>query len=91
MNALFAAVERSTPFAVEPAVTLMTCSAEDLVVLKAFAGRAQDWLDVEGVLVRQGTRLDRELVLAELKPLVELKEDPEAEPALRRLFAKHPR
>ena len=53
-------VERSTPFAVEPAVTLMTCSAEDLVVLKAFAGRAQDWLDVEGVLVRQGTRLDRE-------------------------------
>ena len=83
-------VERSTPFAVEPAVTLVTCSAEDLVVLKAFAGRAQAWLDVEGIIVRQGPRLDRELVLAELQPLVELKEDPEAEPALRRLFAKHP-
>jgi hypothetical protein len=84
-------VERATLFAVGPGVMLMTCSAEDLVVLKAFAGRAQDWLDVESVIVRQDTRLDRELVLVELKPLLELKEDPEAELALRRLFAKHPR
>ena len=83
-------VERSTPFAVEPAVTFMTCSAEDLVVLKAFAGRAQDWIDVESVIVRQGSRLDRGLVVAELRPLVELKEDAEAEHALGRLFAKHP-
>jgi len=83
-------VERSTPFAVEPAVTLMTCPAEDLVVLKAFAGRAQDWIDVECVIVRQGSRLDRGLVVAESRPLVELKEDAEAEHALGRLFAKHP-
>ncbi len=26
-------------------------SAEDLLVLKAFAGRVQDWLDIEGVIV----------------------------------------
>lgn len=82
-------IERSTPFAVEPDTTLMTCSAEDLVVLKAFAGRIQDWLDVEGVIVRQGRRLDRALVVAELRPLLELKEDPEAEPRLQSLFTKH--
>ena len=36
-------IERSTPWEVEPGVTVMTCSAEDLLVLKAFAGRVQDW------------------------------------------------
>jgi hypothetical protein len=41
-----------------PGVSLLTCSAEDLVVLKAFADRGQDWLDVEGILVRQKGLLD---------------------------------
>ena len=45
-------IERSTPFQFEQGVEAMTCSAEDLVVLKAFAGRVQDWLDVEGIIVR---------------------------------------
>jgi len=83
-------IERSSPFAIEPGTMLVTCSAEDLVVLKAFAGRVQDWLDVEGVVVRQGARLDRRLVLEELRPLLELKEDPDAERQLRALFEKHP-
>lgn len=52
---------------------LLTCSAEDLVVHKAFAGRDRDWLDVEGIVVRQGEALDRGLVLRELAPLAELK------------------
>jgi hypothetical protein len=67
----------------------MTCSAEDLLVLKAFAGRVQDWLDVEGVIVRQGPRLDRQQVLAELRPLLDLKGDHEAEPRLLNLLSKH--
>ena len=58
-------------------------------MLKAFAGRAQDWLDIEGVIVRQGARLDRERVLAELRPLLDLKEDAETEPRLLALFRKH--
>jgi hypothetical protein len=45
---------RSTAFAIDASVSLITCSAEDLIVLKVFAGRVQDWLDVEGVIVRQG-------------------------------------
>jgi Nucleotidyl transferase AbiEii toxin, Type IV TA system len=83
-------VERASPFEVGPGASLNTCSAEDLVVLKAFAGRAQDWLDVEAVLVRQGARLDRRLVHEELTPLLELKEDAVAADRLAALFAKHP-
>jgi hypothetical protein len=59
------------------------------VILKAFAGRAQDWIDVEGIIVRQGAALDRRLVLADLRPLLELKEDATAEPRLLELFEKH--
>lgn len=83
------AITRSTPFDFEPGATVSTCSAEDLVVLKAFAGRVQDWLDVEGIIVRQGPTLNRALVLEELGPLLALKEDPEADATVRHLFAKH--
>lgn len=83
-------VERSTPFEVEPGVSLSTCSAEDLVILKAFAGRPQDWIDVEGVIVRQGPALDRRLVLTDVRPLLDLKEDTAAEPRLLDLLKKHP-
>ena len=83
-------IARATSFDVEPGVVLVTCSAEDLVVLKAFADRMQDWIDIEGVIVRQGTHLDRSLVSEELGLLLELKEDPQAQVTLQRLFAKHP-
>lgn len=81
---------RSTPWMVEPATSIQTCSAEDLVVLKAFAGRIQDWRDVEGIIVRQGAALDRALVREELHPLLELKEDEDAAGRLEMLFTKHP-
>jgi len=38
--------------------TLTTCSAEDLVVHKVFAGRGLDWGDVERVLIRQHGKLN---------------------------------
>lgn len=50
---------------------LLTCSAEDLVVHKVFAGREQDWMDVGGVLARHGTGLDTELIERELQPLLD--------------------
>jgi len=70
-------IQRSSPFDFGFGITLQTVSAEDLVVLKAFAGRPQDKIDVEGVLVRQGAGLHWEQILAELTPLCELKEAPE--------------
>ena len=58
-------------------VSLRTASANDMVILKAFAARPQDWIDVEGILIRQGSTLDWDLIVSELSPLCELKESPE--------------
>jgi hypothetical protein len=71
------AVERSSPFTFPPDTVLRTCSAEDLIVFKAFADRPKDWVDVDGVLIRQSGHLDWEYVWTHLAPLVELKEAPE--------------
>ena len=68
-------------------MTLRTCSAEDLIVLKAFADRPKDWVDVEGVIIRQGDRLDWRYTVAELAPLAALKEAPDIVTRLER--AKH--
>ena len=56
---------------------IRTCSAEDLVVLKAFASRPQDWIDVESVAERQGATIDWGLVLEELAPLAAARDAPE--------------
>ncbi len=63
--------------AFQPQTLLRTCSAEDLVVMKAFAARAKDWLDVEGIIVRQTGKLDWPYICGQLQPLAELKEAPE--------------
>lgn len=68
-------VDRATPFEFLPDISLLTCSAEDLIVLKAFADRPQDWEDIAGVVIRQQT-LDWNYIDAQLRPLVELKEAP---------------
>ena len=47
------AVQRSSPFTYPGDIVLRTCAAEDLIVMKAFAGRGQDWVDVERVIQRQ--------------------------------------
>lgn len=70
-------VDRSTPFTYPPDISLRTCSAEDLIVLKAFADRPKDWMDIEGIIVRQSPRLDWSYMRAQLAPLAELKEAPE--------------
>lgn len=70
-------VGRASDWTIPPGVVLRTCAAEDLVVLKAFAGRPQDWLDLESVLVRQRRTLDWGLIVGELRPLLELRETPE--------------
>jgi len=38
------------------------CSAEDLVIHKAIAGRPQDLADIEGIILRQGKKLDVEYI-----------------------------
>ena len=70
-------VEDASDWELAPGIVLHTCSAEDLVIMKTFAGRPRDWIDVESVLVRQRRSLDWRLILGELKPLLELRETPE--------------
>lgn len=71
------AVERATPYDFAPGISLRTASAEDLVVMKAFAARPKDWIDVEGIVIRQAGRLDWPYIEEQLTPLVELKGEPE--------------
>lgn len=70
-------IERSSLFNFPPRVTLRTCSAEDLVVLKAFASRGQDWVDIENTILRQTGKLDWDYIYEQLRPLAELKNAPE--------------
>lgn len=71
-------IRRATLWTVRDGVKLTTCSAEDLIVHKAFAGRGRDWDDVETVLIRQHGKLNFAQIRSELKPLLELKGEPEA-------------
>jgi hypothetical protein len=51
---------------------LKTASAEDLIVTKAFAGRARDWGDIEGVILCRRGSLNWSLIDSELALLCEL-------------------
>lgn len=76
-------IDRSSPFRVDTHVTLTTCCAEDLIVHKAFAGRDKDWADIRGIVARQGPVLRLPMIWTELLPLLELKQDTDAEGRLR--------
>lgn len=84
-----ASVARSSDWEATPGCTLRTCSAEDLIVHKAFAARDQDWADIAGILQRQGAKLDLPLIERELTPLLALKEEPQNLARLHQLIARH--
>jgi len=69
-------VERAVRFEFAPSLWLRICSAEDLVIMKTFAGRDQDWNDIKGIIDRQ-VSLDWDRIEFELPALLELVEDPE--------------
>lgn len=57
--------------------TFPICSAEDLIIHKLVAGRPQDFSDVQGVLLRQGNKLDFGYVGEWLLRFTELLEGPD--------------
>jgi len=65
---------------------LLTCSAEDLVIQKAFANCHQDWADVENVINKQSNKLDTKYIVQQLEPLSKAKETPEIMTKLENLF-----
>lgn len=81
-------MDRSSEFEFYPGMVLRTCAAEDLIVMKAFAGRELDWADVKGIIARQGAKLNWRTILSELRPLCELKGQPEIVHRLEQLRGK---
>lgn len=79
------AIERSSNAELVPGATLRTCSAEDLIVHKAFAARPQDWVDVEGVILKQRGRFAWPQIWSDLAVLAALKGAPELVDELERI------
>lgn len=82
-------VARASVFDFGGGISLLTCCAEDLVVMKVFANRDRDWPDVEGIVMRQGANLDWELIERELDPLLALRGGQPARDHLNELRRKH--
>ena len=80
-------INRATLFSVGSGLEIRTCSAEDLIVLKLFASRPLDLRDAESVAIRNKGRLDWSYIEERLRPLAEVKEDPEILRVLSRLRA----
>ena len=78
-------IQRASVFEFLPHLTLRTCSAEDLLVLKAFSDRPKDQQDLSGIVARQRSELNWAYIEAQLQPLLELKDDPSILSRLRRL------
>jgi hypothetical protein len=78
-------IARASKFKFAPRISLLTASAEDLIVLKAIANRGRDWDDIRGIIVRQRERLDWDYIVRELTALCELNEDTDPLPHLEAL------
>ena len=71
------ALDMASSWAILPGISLRTCPAEHLVVYKLVAARSHDLGDVEGIVRRQGRRLDVDRIRYWGREFAELKEDPD--------------
>ena len=53
--------------------SLLICTAEDLIIMKAFANRSRDWGDIEGVALRQKGKLDLGYIREQIRILAKSK------------------
>jgi hypothetical protein len=53
------------------------CTAEDLIIHKVIADRGKDWIDIEGILMRQRGKLDIQYIRNWLTQFAEALEKPE--------------
>ena len=68
--------DRVVEYEIGPGMVLHLCSAEDLIVHKAVAGRPQDQADIRGIVERQGEALDVGYIRRWLSAFAETKGDP---------------
>lgn len=64
------------------------CSAEDLIIQKAVAGRGKDWLDVEALLIEQYGKLDEAYIEDWLSQFAEALENQEILQEYQKLWKK---
>lgn len=83
-----AMIDRATNYEFVPGVVVKVCSAEDLIVMKAFAGRDQDWADIGNVAKSQWQSLDWESIESDLSDLCELAENLTSVPRLAQVRAE---
>lgn len=55
-------MQRAIEYEIASGKFIRLCSAEDLIIHKAVAGRAQDIRDIEGIVYRQGNVLDEKYI-----------------------------
>jgi hypothetical protein len=77
-----AVIRRATPFEFRPGCFIRTCSAEDLIVMKTFAGRELDVHDVKYLIASQWSRLNWIQIEQDLQELSDATERFDAVPRL---------
>ena len=70
-------MRRTVNHELEPGKPIRLCSAEDLIIHKAVAGRPQDERDIEGIIYRQRDALDVRYIRTWLCDFAELLAKPE--------------
>lgn len=70
-------MQRAIEYEIAPGKFIHLCSAEDLIIHKAVAGRAQDIRDIEGIVYRQGNVLDEKYIRKWLKEFAKITGKPE--------------
>ncbi|MDY7075312.1 MAG: hypothetical protein SXV54_00170 [Chloroflexota bacterium] len=68
---------RMVDWELEPGKVVHLCSAEDLIIHKAVAGRPQDLRDIEGIIYRQGPTLEAATIYRWLEAFAEVLEQPD--------------
>ncbi len=70
-------LERAIEYELEAGKNIQLCTAEDLIIHKAVAGRPQDVIDIQGIIYRQGDELDLSYIRDWLKQFTDVLGEPE--------------
>jgi predicted nucleotidyltransferase len=70
-------MRRAVDYELEPEKVVNLCSAEDLIIHKAVAGRPQDVRDIEGIVYRQREALDVDYLRRWLRDFADVLATPE--------------
>lgn len=70
---------RAVSYSLDADKIIRLCSPEDLIIHKAVAGRPQDIFDIEGIIYRQGKKLDLDYIRNWLGQFADIMENPDVQ------------